>query len=144
MLKLISILLSIYAAFAFFISKAIGANGFIGDVVSEHPVIFLILYICFISHITITAMSLSFHRHHTHKGAVLKTWIDTPMLVSMWLVTTMSKVDSVSIHLYHHAHSDHEKDPHSPLQKGIGHALLCGVVDYTKAKSRPEAIKIKK
>lgn len=144
MFKLISILLSIYAAFTFLVTKMVGANGFIGDIVAEHPVIFIILYICFISHVTITAMSLSFHRHHTHKGVILNKWIDMPMQVWLWLVTTMSKVDWVSIHIYHHAHSDQEKDPHSPLQKGIVHALLFGVIDYTKAKNWPEVIKIKK
>ena len=42
------------------------------------------------------------------------------------------------------AHSDKEKDPHSPLQKGLLHALFFGVFDYTKAKSWPEVEKIKK
>lgn len=144
MLKLISFLVALYVGFSFLIANTIGVNGFFGDFVAQYPVTFFILYMCFIAHVTITAMSLSFHRYHTHKGVILSKWIDIPMQTWLWMVTSMSKVDWVSIHIYHHAHSDQEKDPHSPLQKGLVHALLFGVIDYTNAKSWPEVIKIKK
>src|SRR5690606_20462863 len=39
---------------------------------------------------------------------------------------------------------DQEKDPHSPLKKGLLHAMFLGVFDYTRAKSWPEVEKIKK
>jgi stearoyl-CoA desaturase (Delta-9 desaturase) len=144
MLKLLSVFTLSYTFMYFAISKTIGMNGLLGDVIAAHPVIFFSLYICFIAHITITAMSLSFHRYHTHKGVVINKWIDMPMQVWLWMVTSLSKVDWVSVHIYHHAHSDQEKDPHSPLQKGLIHALFMGVFDYTRAKSWPEVQKIKK
>lgn len=121
-----------------------GTNGLFGDFVAQHPLLFLSIYVFAISHITITAMSLSFHRYHTHKGVIISKWIDMPMQVWLWMVTSMSKVDWVSVHVWHHAHSDQERDPHSPLHKGLAHALLLGVFDYTKAKSWPEIEKIKK
>lgn len=89
-------------------------------------------------------MSLSFHRYHTHKGVIINKWIDIPMQVWLWLVTSMSKVDWVAVHIWHHAHSDQEKDPHSPVQNGIWHALFFGVFDYSKAKSWPEVERIKR
>ncbi len=121
-----------------------GSNGYWGGIVSSHPFLFLSLYAFIISHMTITAMSLSFHRYHTHKGVVINRWVDLSMQVWLWIMTSMSKVDWVSVHIYHHAHSDQEKDPHSPLHKGLAHALFLGVFDYTKAKSWPEVERIKK
>ncbi len=121
-----------------------GSNGLLGEYVSAHPFIFITIYACAIAHITITAMSLSYHRYHTHKGAVINKWVDQPMQVWLWLVTSLNKVDWVSVHIFHHAHSDLEKDPHSPVQNGIWHSLFFGVFDYTKGKSLPEVLKIKK
>lgn len=144
MVKLLSFFAVLYTAFFFLIKSTLGINGLLGDVVANHPVIFFSIYICAIAHVTITAMSLSFHRYHTHKGVIINKWVDMPMQVWLWMVTSLSKVDWVSVHIYHHAHSDQEKDPHSPLRKGLLHALLFGVFDYTKAKSWPEVEKIKK
>jgi stearoyl-CoA desaturase (delta-9 desaturase) len=144
MLKLISFFALSFAALWFALSHTIGLNGFFGDFIAAHPFIILPIYIAAVTHITITAMSLSFHRHHTHKGVVINPWIDMPMQVWLWFVTSMSKVDWVSVHIYHHAHSDQEKDPHSPLHKGLIHALFLGVFDYTKGKSLPEVQRIQK
>jgi stearoyl-CoA desaturase (delta-9 desaturase) len=143
-MKIISLLAVAYGIVFFLITQTLGINGFFGGLVSEHPLIFLSIYIVAISHITITAMSLSFHRYHTHKGVVINKWIDMPMQVWLWMVTSLSKVDWVSVHIWHHAHSDQEKDPHSPLRKGLFHAVFLGVFDYTKAKSWSEVEKIKK
>jgi stearoyl-CoA desaturase (Delta-9 desaturase) len=144
MFKLLTFFAVAFVAACYGISNYIGANGFIGDLTAEHPVIFLTIYFVAVSHLTITAMSLSFHRYHTHKGVVINKWVDMPMQIWLWMVTSLSKVDWVSVHIWHHAHSDQEKDPHSPLKKGLLHAMFLGVFDYTKAKSWPEVEKIKK
>lgn len=144
MFLLIFSLLGSYAAAAYFLHTTMGDLGLIGSVISNHPVIFLSLYTVLMTHVTITCMSLSFHRYHTHKGVVLSKFIDQPMQVWLWLVTTMSKVDWVSVHIYHHAHSDTEKDPHSPVHKGLGHVLFMGVFDYTEASLGFEVERIKK
>ena len=144
MTKLLSVFGLTFAALYFILSHTIGLNGFFGGFIEAHPVITLLVYAVAIGHITITAMSLSFHRYHTHKGVIINKWIDMPMQVWLWMVTSMSKVDWVSVHIFHHAHSDGAKDPHSPLRKGIWHALFLGVFDYTEAKSWPEVERIKK
>ena len=97
-----------------------------------------------LTHITITAMSLCFHRMHTHQGVVLAKWIDRSMQAWLALTTGMSKLDWVSIHIYHHAHSDQEKDPHSPKHKGLARIFFFGVYDYVVAKDWPEVLKIRK
>jgi stearoyl-CoA desaturase (delta-9 desaturase) len=144
MVKMFSLFALLYGALFFGIKHTLGMNGLFGDYLHAHPVLFLTLYIVTVSHLTITAMSLSFHRYHTHKGVIINKWVDMPMQVWLWMVTSLSKVDWVSVHVWHHAHSDQEKDPHSPLRKGLLHAVFLGVFDYTRAKSWPEVQKIKK
>lgn len=126
MVKLLAFFVLAYSTLFFIINKTLGIDGIFGDVLASHPILFLSLYIVAISHVTITAMSLSFHRYHTHKGVIINKWIDMPMQIWLWMVTSLSKVDWVSVHIWHHAHSDQEKDPHSPLRKGLWHALLLG------------------
>ncbi len=144
MIKLLTFFLFLYVISFFLINSTLGHYGLFGEVIINHPILFFSIYSVLMSHFTITSMSLSFHRYHTHKGVILNKWIDIPMQVWLWMVTSLSKVDWVAVHIWHHAHSDQEKDPHSPLHKGIWHALFLGVFDYTKAKSSPEVIKIKK
>jgi stearoyl-CoA desaturase (delta-9 desaturase) len=144
MFKLLSLFSLLYVGAFVLIKGNLGINGLVGDVLAAHPVVFLSIYVVAISHLTITAMSLSFHRYHTHKGVIINKWVDVPMQVWLWMVTSLSKADWVSVHIWHHAHSDQEKDPHSPLHKGLWHALFLGVFDYTRAKSWPEVMKIKR
>lgn len=122
----------------------IGTNGLWGDVWEENTWLKLLAFYVLSVHLLIVSMSLSFHRYHTHKGLVINPVLDTIMQLHLWLVGGMSKLDWVSVHVYHHAHSDTDKDPHSPVQKGIWHVLLLGVFDYTKAKGSEPVIKIRK
>jgi stearoyl-CoA desaturase (delta-9 desaturase) len=144
MVKLTSFFLLTFIGVTFFVTKALGGYGFFGQIVAAHPFAFISIYACVIAHITITCMSLSYHRYHTHKGVVLNKWIDMPMQIWLWLVTSLNKAEWVSVHIFHHAHSDLQKDPHSPVQKGIWHALFLGVFDYSNGKALPEVLKIKK
>lgn len=143
-LKTSSVLLAIYIIYTQLIIGLIGANGLVGDFWEESSFLKLFIYAIAITHITITSMSLSFHRYHTHKGVTLNPILDACMQLNLWLVGGMSKLDWVSVHVYHHAHSDKEKDPHSPVQKGIFHILFLGVFDYTKAKKSLPVSKIRK
>lgn len=125
------------------VSAQFGEFGLAGDVFGEGTWWKVTLYVVAMSHLTITAMSLSFHRYHTHKGVVFNKILDTLMQTWLWLVTSMSKLDWVSVHMYHHRFSDRPEDPHSPVQKGLAHALFLGVFDYTKAKNSEPVLKIR-
>jgi stearoyl-CoA desaturase (delta-9 desaturase) len=121
----------------------IGADGFFGQIFASHPILKLSLVFIAMSHLTISAMSIAFHRSHTHQSVKLNRVVDYAMQTWLWAVTSMSKLDWVSVHVYHHTHSDTEKDPHSPVQKGLWNVFFFGVVDYTHAKDWPEVLKIR-
>lgn len=142
-LPLLALFIGMYVLAATGLSFLFGSTGFLGAFWSDYTAFKVILYVCIMTHITITCMSLSFHRSHTHKGVQFNKFVDYMMQTWLWAVTSMSKLDWVSVHMYHHIHSDLEKDPHSPKQKGLAHVFFFGAFDYTKAKENPEVLKIR-
>jgi stearoyl-CoA desaturase (Delta-9 desaturase) len=144
MFKTVALLFVAYIAALFLIPTLVGGNGIFESAFESNTGLKIFLYIIIMSHLTITMMSLSFHRYHTHKGVIINKFLDTFMQTWLWFVTSMSKLDWVSVHIYHHAHSDQNKDPHSPVQKGFWRVFLLGIVDYAAAKDDPEVLKIRK
>lgn len=142
MLNISLIVLSYWAAITL-INFIFGSLGLAGEFWQGYAVIKYVIYAILVTHITITCMSLSFHRSHTHRGVSFNKAVDFLMQTCLWLMTGMSKQDWVSVHLYHHAHSDAEKDPHSPVQKGFWRVFFFGVYDYVKAKSIPPVVRIR-
>lgn len=120
-----------------------GPTGWMGTWFVTHTFLKLGIVFVLMAHLTITAMSISFHRGHTHQAVKLHPAVDLAMQTFLWCVTSMSKLDWVSVHVYHHTHSDTENDPHSPKQKGLGHVFFMGAIDYSRAKSLPEVMKIR-
>ncbi len=121
----------------------LGSNGLFGVWFQEGTLWKMGLIWIGLAHITISCMSIAFHRSHTHQAVKLHPVVDAAMQTWLWAVTSMSKADWVSVHVYHHTHSDTPKDPHSPAQKGLLHVLFLGVFDYSRAKSDPEVLKIR-
>ena len=143
-LQIIGELALSFWACAWLVTTDFGPRGILSEAFVSHPVLKLALYVFFMTHITITAMSLSFHRAHTHKGVKFNIVVDSLMQIWLWCTTSMSKLDWVSVHVYHHATSDTPNDPHSPVQKGLARVFFLGVLDYTQAKDHPEVLRIRK
>jgi stearoyl-CoA desaturase (delta-9 desaturase) len=149
MKKVLSVLAGInpfiaaYFSFAWLISLTVGSHGIFANAFDENAGWKLAAYLFFMTHLTITAMSLCFHRAHTHKGVKFHPVLDSAMQIWLWATTSMSKLDWVSVHVYHHAHSDTPLDPHSPVQKGLARVFFLGVADYSRAKSHPDVLKIR-
>ncbi|WP_129670284.1 acyl-CoA desaturase [Candidatus Chloroploca sp. Khr17] len=76
----------------------------------------LVLYI--ISGLGIT---VGFHRLLTHKSFETTWWMKRLMLISGSMALEGDPITWASTHIQHHAHSDGEDDPHSPLE-GLWHA----------------------
>jgi stearoyl-CoA desaturase (delta-9 desaturase) len=133
-----------FAVLGFFVAAAFGSHGLFGGLLLTGAAWKISLYLILMTHLTITAMSLSFHRQYTHQGVAFAKGIDRIMQSWLALTTGMSKRDWVSVHIYHHAHSDQELDPHSPKQKGLARIFFFGVYDYVLAKKLPDVLKLRK
>ena len=127
----------------FVIPAAIGDLGFLGQLFVTHTFLKMAVIFVLMGHLTICAMSIAFHRSHTHQAVKLHPIVDGAMQTWLWMVTSMSKLDWVSVHVYHHTTSDTEKDPHSPAHKGLWRVFFLGVLDYARAKDWPEVLKIR-
>jgi stearoyl-CoA desaturase (delta-9 desaturase) len=134
---------SLYVLALLFVRTTLGVNGLWGNNFETSTFWKVLIYVCAMTHITITCMSISFHRYHTHKGVVINKFTDVIMQTWLWLITSMSKLDWVSVHMFHHIHSDRDKDPHSPVKKGLAHVFFLGAWDYNSAKKSPEVLKIR-
>jgi stearoyl-CoA desaturase (delta-9 desaturase) len=120
-----------------------GPQGLWGDFFAEHTILKLFVIFIVLSHLTIVAMSLCFHRSHTHQAVKFHPIVDGVMQTWLWMLTSMSKLDWVSVHVYHHTYSDTPQDPHSPAQKGLLRVFFLGVLDYSRAKTWPDVLKIR-
>ncbi|MCB9093164.1 MAG: fatty acid desaturase [Halobacteriovoraceae bacterium] len=139
------LLVPTYLFVCFLILVGLGEHGIIGDWINFEslPWVKYIIFMVAMTHITITAMSLSFHRYHTHMGIIINKYLDSFFQIWLWLFTSMSKLDWVSVHIYHHANSDKPKDPHSPVQKGLLRVFFGGTYDYNRAKKQEDVMKLR-
>ena len=65
------------------------------------------------THITIAAVTIFLHRHQAHRALDLHPIASHFFRFWLWLTTGMGTKAWVAIHRKHHAHADHDEDPHN-------------------------------
>jgi stearoyl-CoA desaturase (delta-9 desaturase) len=73
-------------------------------------------------------ITIGYHRMLTHSGFESKPWVRAVFLAMGGIAVESGPLRWASTHLKHHAHSDKEGDPHSPLD-GFVHAHLGWIID---------------
>lgn len=66
------------------------------------------------------SISIGYHRALTHQSLVLSKWFERSIITLGLPAGT--PIQWVGNHRYHHAHADHEQDPHSPVIDGFWYA----------------------
>ena len=66
-------------------------------------------------------ITLGYHRMLTHKAFQAQSWLKTALLISGSMAMQGPALHWAATHTQHHANSDEEDDPHSPL-KSLWHA----------------------
>ncbi len=112
----------------------------------EHGLIALpwwgyILYGFIVTHITILAITIFLHRHQAHRALELHPIISHFFRFWLWMTTGMVTKEWAAIHRKHHAFSDKEGDPHSPLVFGLKKVLSEGAELYQKESKNLETLK---
>lgn len=87
-----------------------------------------------LTQITIAAVTIYLHRHQTHKALSLHPVVSHFFRFWLWLTTGMVTADWVAIHRKHHATTDVEGDPHSPVVVGIKKVFWQGAELYREAR----------
>jgi stearoyl-CoA desaturase (delta-9 desaturase) len=78
--------------------------------------------------LTQMGVTIGYHRFLTHRGFKAPTWLKATFLVLGGMALEGPAITWASTHLEHHAHSDKEGDPHSPLD-GLFHAHVGWMID---------------
>jgi len=87
-------------------------------------------------HGTMMAVTLYYHRDQAHRAVDLHPIVRHVCRFWLWLNTGSSTREWVAVHRKHHAFTEKEGDPHSPLVFGLKKVLLEGAELY-----RAEAVK---
>jgi stearoyl-CoA desaturase (Delta-9 desaturase) len=92
-----------------------------------------VVYVIVLGHITNLCVTLYLHRSATHEGVKFHPVVERFMRAWLWLTTGITTVEWVACHRKHHAFSDREGDPHSPVQEGVLEIVFGGVFFYKEA-----------
>lgn len=92
-----------------------------------------LLWIVVLGHITNLCVTLYLHRSATHEGVKFAPPVEHFMRLWLWLTTGMNTKEWVAVHRKHHAFSDREGDPHSPVNEGLAEIVFAGVFFYREA-----------
>lgn len=93
-----------------------------------------------VTQITIASVTIYLHRNQTHRALELHPIISHFFRFWLWITTGMVTGDWVAIHRKHHAMSDVEGDPHSPMVYGINKVLWEGAELYRAARKDREMV----
>ena len=99
-----------------------------------------VLAILVLTQITIAAVTIYLHRNQTHRALTLHPIISHFFRLWLWLTTGMVTADWVAIHRKHHATTDVEGDPHSPVVLGIKKVFWQGAELYRVARKDKEMV----
>lgn len=93
-----------------------------------------------LTQVTIAAVTIYLHRNQTHRALTLHPIVSHFFRFWLWLTTGMVTADWVAIHRKHHATTDIEGDPHSPVVEGLKTVLWQGAELYRSARKDREMV----
>lgn len=93
-----------------------------------------------LTQITIASVTIYLHRHQTHRALTLHPIASHFFRFWLWLTTGMVTAQWVAIHRKHHATTDVEGDPHSPVVLGLKKVFWQGAELYRKASKDRELV----
>lgn len=93
-----------------------------------------------LTQITIASVTIYLHRHQTHRALMLHPIISHFFRFWLWLTTGMVTAEWVAIHRKHHATTDVEGDPHSPVVRGLKKVFWQGAELYREAAADREMV----
>jgi stearoyl-CoA desaturase (Delta-9 desaturase) len=82
--------------------------------------------------VAVFSTTIYLHRTATHKALVLHPAVAWMFKMLLWLTTGLSTREWVAVHRKHHAFTDEEGDPHSPLLLGFWKVQLGNVFYYMR------------
>jgi stearoyl-CoA desaturase (Delta-9 desaturase) len=88
----------------------------------------------------VIATSIYLHRGLAHRALTLHPLADWMFRFVLWFTTGQNRRQWVAVHRKHHAFTDTERDPHSPLVHGFWKIQLWNVYYYVREARNPETV----
>lgn len=83
------------------------------------------------------ATTVYLHRTLSHKAMTMRAGPAMVFRIVIWISTGIRPRQWVAVHRKHHAHTDEEQDPHSPLRLGWKRVQLTNVALYRRVAKDP-------
>ena len=99
----------------------------------------LVLVAC-VSQLSLLLTTVYLHRTLSHRAVTLVPGVDFAMRLLVWLTTGIKPRQWVAVHRKHHAYTDVEGDPHSPLLEGFAAVQFTNVVMYRRVIRRTDVV----
>ena len=80
------------------------------------------------------------HRTLTYKALTVHPFVAIVCRIALWLTTGIRARQWVAVHRKHHAFTDREGDPHSPVLLGWKHVQIRNVALYRKSANDPKIV----
>ena len=90
--------------------------------------------------VAVFGTTIYLHRAATHRALVLHPAVAWLFRASLWITTGISTKEWVAVHRKHHAFTDEEGDPHSPVLMGFWSVQLGNVFHYVKEAKNKDVV----
>jgi stearoyl-CoA desaturase (Delta-9 desaturase) len=94
-----------------------------------------------LTQIAAVATSTYLHRALAHRSLTVHPIADVLFRTVLWLTTGQDRREWVAVHRKHHAFTDREGDPHSPLLRGFWHVQFLNAYYYAREARHAETIR---
>jgi stearoyl-CoA desaturase (delta-9 desaturase) len=93
-----------------------------------------------VTQVAVFGTTIYLHRCATHKALILHPALEWLFKFSLWLTTGQQTKEWVAVHRKHHAFTDEEGDPHSPLILGFWKVQLGNVFCYIREIKKTDVV----
>ena len=90
--------------------------------------------------VAVFGTTIYLHRCATHRALTLHPAVEWAFKFSLWLTTGQVTKEWVAVHRKHHAFTDEEGDPHSPLILGFWNVQLGNVFYYVREIKKTDVV----
>ncbi len=93
-----------------------------------------------VTQIAVLGTTIYLHRTATHMALTMNPAVEWMFKFSLWLTTGLSTKEWVAVHRKHHAFTDKEGDPHSPMLEGFWNVQLGNVYYYMREVKKTDVV----
>lgn len=90
--------------------------------------------------VAVFSTTIFLHRTATHRALALHPAVAWLFRFALWITTGIATKEWVAVHRKHHAFTDQEGDPHSPMLMGFWSVQLGNVFHYAREAKNPEVV----